>query len=309
MLRATLKSLLSRKLRLILSGLAVVLGVMFVSGAFVLTDTLGRSFDGCSPASSPTSTSRSPPRRPSPPTGRRRAGARQADAGRRWSTDPWRCPAVAERRPAPSTPTAPGSSAATARWSPASAPPRFGAELDRRGRLGSSCAHGREPPRRRRDRDQRRPGQGRRVSRRRPGRRPDPGAEARRSPWSASSATAAAGTRLGGSRRGRLHHAGGAAAHARRDGVYTHVDVQAADGVSADAAARRAVAAALGGGYEVKTGAAAGRRRVRRRRSRRDCPSSTTSCSASPGSPCSSASSSSSTRSRSSWRSGPGNWR
>lgn len=45
MFRATLKSLLARKLRLILSGLAVVLGVMFVSGAFVLTDTLGRSFD------------------------------------------------------------------------------------------------------------------------------------------------------------------------------------------------------------------------------------------------------------------------
>jgi putative ABC transport system permease protein len=45
MLRATFKSLLSRKLRLFLSGLAVVLGVMFVSGAFVLTDTIGRSFD------------------------------------------------------------------------------------------------------------------------------------------------------------------------------------------------------------------------------------------------------------------------
>lgn len=45
MLRATLKSLLARKLRLVLSGLAVVLGVMFVSGAFVLTDTLGRTFD------------------------------------------------------------------------------------------------------------------------------------------------------------------------------------------------------------------------------------------------------------------------
>lgn len=45
MLRATLKSLLARKLRLLLSGLAVVLGVMFVSGSFVLTDTLGRSFD------------------------------------------------------------------------------------------------------------------------------------------------------------------------------------------------------------------------------------------------------------------------
>ncbi len=39
-IRATLKSLLSRKLRLILSGLAVILGVMFVSGSFVLTDTL-----------------------------------------------------------------------------------------------------------------------------------------------------------------------------------------------------------------------------------------------------------------------------
>nr|WP_296071967.1 ABC transporter permease [uncultured Actinoplanes sp.] len=45
MLRATLKSLLGRKLRLVLSGLAVVLGVMFVAGAFVVTDTLGRSFD------------------------------------------------------------------------------------------------------------------------------------------------------------------------------------------------------------------------------------------------------------------------
>lgn len=45
MFRATLKSLLARKVRLVLSGLAVVLGVMFVSGAFVLTDTLGRSFD------------------------------------------------------------------------------------------------------------------------------------------------------------------------------------------------------------------------------------------------------------------------
>src|SRR4051794_35178130 len=45
MLRATLRSLLQRKLRLTLSGMAVVLGVMFVSGAFVLTDTLSRSFE------------------------------------------------------------------------------------------------------------------------------------------------------------------------------------------------------------------------------------------------------------------------
>jgi putative ABC transport system permease protein len=45
MFKTTLKSLLARKLRLLLSGLAVVLGVMAVSGALVLTDTLGRSFD------------------------------------------------------------------------------------------------------------------------------------------------------------------------------------------------------------------------------------------------------------------------
>jgi putative ABC transport system permease protein len=44
-LKATLRSLLSRKVRLLLSGLAVVLGVMAVSGAFVLTDSLARSFD------------------------------------------------------------------------------------------------------------------------------------------------------------------------------------------------------------------------------------------------------------------------
>jgi putative ABC transport system permease protein len=44
MLRATIKSLLARKLRLTLSATAVVLGVAFVVGAFVLTDTLGRTF-------------------------------------------------------------------------------------------------------------------------------------------------------------------------------------------------------------------------------------------------------------------------
>jgi putative ABC transport system permease protein len=44
-IRATLKSLLARKLRLTLSGLAVVLGVMSVSGAFVLSQTLTDQFD------------------------------------------------------------------------------------------------------------------------------------------------------------------------------------------------------------------------------------------------------------------------
>jgi putative ABC transport system permease protein len=44
MLHAVVKSLLSRKLRLFLSGLAVVLGVMFVAGSLVLTTSLGNSF-------------------------------------------------------------------------------------------------------------------------------------------------------------------------------------------------------------------------------------------------------------------------
>ncbi|CCI53334.1 ABC transporter permease [Nostocoides jenkinsii] len=46
MLRASLKSLLARKLRLLMSAVAVILGVAFVAGSFIFTDTLGRSFDG-----------------------------------------------------------------------------------------------------------------------------------------------------------------------------------------------------------------------------------------------------------------------
>jgi putative ABC transport system permease protein len=45
MLRATIRSLLARKLRLVLSGIAVILGVAFVSGTFVLTDSMGQVFD------------------------------------------------------------------------------------------------------------------------------------------------------------------------------------------------------------------------------------------------------------------------
>ncbi|MFV2085843.1 ABC transporter permease [Micromonospora sp. LOL_021] len=45
MLRATLKSLLSRKLRLVLSGVAIILGVLFVSSATVLTDSLSSRFE------------------------------------------------------------------------------------------------------------------------------------------------------------------------------------------------------------------------------------------------------------------------
>jgi putative ABC transport system permease protein len=45
MWRATLKSLLARKLRLALTALAVVLGVGFVVGTLILTDTLSKAFD------------------------------------------------------------------------------------------------------------------------------------------------------------------------------------------------------------------------------------------------------------------------
>jgi putative ABC transport system permease protein len=45
MLRVTLKNLFARKLRLVLTSLAVVLGVAFMSGTFVLTDTIGNVFD------------------------------------------------------------------------------------------------------------------------------------------------------------------------------------------------------------------------------------------------------------------------
>ena len=45
MLRATLKSLFARKLRLVLTALAVVLGVGMTAGSFILTDTALKSFD------------------------------------------------------------------------------------------------------------------------------------------------------------------------------------------------------------------------------------------------------------------------
>ena len=45
MLRAALKSLFARKLRLLLSGFAVVLGVAFVAGTLIFTDTLESSFE------------------------------------------------------------------------------------------------------------------------------------------------------------------------------------------------------------------------------------------------------------------------
>ena len=45
MLRATLKGLWSHKLRFVLTGLAIVLGVAFMTGTMVLTDTMQTTFD------------------------------------------------------------------------------------------------------------------------------------------------------------------------------------------------------------------------------------------------------------------------
>ena len=45
MFRAAIRSLLARKVRLVLTGLAVVLGVGFMAGTFVLTDTMTHAFN------------------------------------------------------------------------------------------------------------------------------------------------------------------------------------------------------------------------------------------------------------------------
>ncbi|HET7490190.1 MAG TPA: ABC transporter permease, partial [Acidimicrobiales bacterium] len=45
MFRTTLKGLLARKGRLFMTALAVTLGVSFMAGTLVLTDTIGKTFD------------------------------------------------------------------------------------------------------------------------------------------------------------------------------------------------------------------------------------------------------------------------
>lgn len=46
MLRASIKSLLARKARLLMSAVAIILGTAFVAGSLIFTDTLNRTFDG-----------------------------------------------------------------------------------------------------------------------------------------------------------------------------------------------------------------------------------------------------------------------
>ena len=45
MLKVTVKSLLAHKFRLAATALAVMLGVAFMAGTLVLTDTISRTFD------------------------------------------------------------------------------------------------------------------------------------------------------------------------------------------------------------------------------------------------------------------------
>ena len=45
MLKVTLKGLAAHKLRFVLTAVAVMIGVAFMSGTFVLTDTIRQTFD------------------------------------------------------------------------------------------------------------------------------------------------------------------------------------------------------------------------------------------------------------------------
>ena len=45
MWRATIKGLMARKVRLALTAFSIVVGVAFVAGTFILTDTIGKAFD------------------------------------------------------------------------------------------------------------------------------------------------------------------------------------------------------------------------------------------------------------------------
>ena len=45
MLKATLKNILGHKFRVFTTGFAVLLGVMFLAGSMILTDTVGATFD------------------------------------------------------------------------------------------------------------------------------------------------------------------------------------------------------------------------------------------------------------------------
>ena len=53
MWKATIRGLLARRIRLVVTALAVLLGVSFVSATYVLTDTVGGRSTRCSPRPCP----------------------------------------------------------------------------------------------------------------------------------------------------------------------------------------------------------------------------------------------------------------
>jgi hypothetical protein len=142
-LRAALRSLLQHKLRLLLTLLAVVVGVAFVAGTFIFTDSLKRSFDALFTSPLPDIT-----------VSRQRLGQPGGARPRRRLPTPRR-----RRRPVASpvrvaaaygvVPMARSSSAPTARSSASPAPPRaarpgsrptISAQLQRRGPAGPTGA-------------------------------------------------------------------------------------------------------------------------------------------------------------------------
>ena len=156
--RPPCKSLLGRKLRLLMSTFAIVLGVAFVAGSLVFTDTLGRSFTAL--FASTRRRRRRPARRRRRPEG---GGLDRAPCRPRWSTSSPASPA----RPAStatSARSASTSSARTTRSSAASAPPAFGGNW-----TDAPAGHGLRGPRDRRGREPRGPDE---VAARREHRRP-----------------------------------------------------------------------------------------------------------------------------------------
>ena len=98
-MQVALRGLAQRKLRAFVTALAVLLGVAFIAGSYVLTDTINRSFDDIfdeSPTRAPTSRSRRAPRARATTTptagvpGRvarpRASGRRRREGGRRRSS-------------------------------------------------------------------------------------------------------------------------------------------------------------------------------------------------------------------------------
>ena len=138
MIKAALKSLLGRKVRLLMSTFAIVLGVAFVGGSLIFSDTLGRSFTALFASTvgdvvvRPGATSRRTAARPRPSASRRR-----------WSSSSRTTSRTPPGSTATSAPSASTSSTRTTRSSAARAAGDRGQLLRRPGRPRAHRAHAR----------------------------------------------------------------------------------------------------------------------------------------------------------------------